>query len=116
MDKLLHKDLIAIVLAMQSKMSANSAEISEEIRKLKSKFDILLSDLLVTKKVETHLSSMLVNMECQCLANAQCSKRECLEVVGIPIEAEQKDLEGKVLSVLEKVGCKIDPANIDDCH
>ena len=41
LDKLLHKDLIAIVLAMQSKMSANSAEISEEIRKLKSKFDIL---------------------------------------------------------------------------
>ena len=41
MDKLLHKDLIAIVLAMQSKMSANSAEMSEEIRKLKSKFDIL---------------------------------------------------------------------------
>ena len=70
----------------------------------------------MTKKVETHLSSMLVNMERQCLANAQCSKRECLEVVGIPIEAEQKDLEGKVLSVLEKVDCKIDPANIDDCH
>ena len=59
---------------------------------------------------------MLVNMECQCLANAQCSTRECLEVVGIPIEAEQKDVEGTVLSVLEKVGCKIDPANIEDCH
>ena len=31
LNKLLKKDLIAIVLAMKSKMSANSAEVLEEI-------------------------------------------------------------------------------------
>ena len=41
MEKLLKKDLIAIVLAMLSKMSANKAEVLEEIRKLNSKFGIL---------------------------------------------------------------------------
>ena len=115
MDKLL-KDLIAIVLAMQPKMSVNSAEVLEEIRKLNSKFDILQSDLLVTKKVNSELFSRLVNMERQCWANAQYSSRECFEVVIIPREVEQKDLESKVLSVLEKFGCKIDPDNIEDCH
>ena len=50
LDKLLEKDLIGIVLAMQSQMSANSAEVLEEIRKLNSKFDILQSDLLVKKR------------------------------------------------------------------
>ena len=25
-------------------------------------------------------------------------------------------MEGKVLSVLEKAGCKIEPNNIEDCH
>ena len=49
-DKLLKKDLIAIVLAMQSKMSASNAEVLEEIRKLNSKFDILQSEFLVKKK------------------------------------------------------------------
>ena len=116
LDQLLKKDLIVIVLAMQSKMSANNAEVLEEISKLNSKFDILQSDLLVTKDVNSELSSRLVNMERQCWANAQYSRRECLEVVGIPKEVEQKDLEGKVLSVLEKDGCKIDPDNIEDCH
>ena len=105
--KLLKKDLIAIVLAMQSNMSANNAEVLEEIRKLNSKFE----------NVNSELSSRLVNMESQCLANnAQYSSRECLEVVGIPKEVEQKDLEGKVLSVLEKVGFEIDPHNIENCH
>ena len=59
------------------------------------------SDLAVTKKVNSELSSRLVNMERQCWANAQYLRRECLEIIGIPKEVEQKDLEGKVLSVLE---------------
>ena len=42
LDKLLKKDLIAIVLAKQSKISANSAE---GITKLNSKFYILQPDL-----------------------------------------------------------------------
>ena len=33
-----------------------------------------------------------------------------------PKGVEQKDLEGKVLPVLEKIGCKIDPDNIENCH
>ena len=103
LENLLKKDLIAIVPAMQSNMFANSAEVLEEIRTLNSKFDILQSDLLVTKKMNSELSIRLVNMEHQRWANAQYSRRDCLEVVGIPREVEQKDLEDKVLSVLEKV-------------
>ena len=92
LDKLLEKDLIGIVLVMQSQMSANSAEVLEEILKLNSKFNILQPDLLVTKEVNSELSSRLVNMERQWWTNAQYSRRECLEVVGIPREVEQKDL------------------------
>ena len=55
-------------------------------------------------------------MERQCWTNAQYSRRECLEVVAFSREVEQKDLEGKVLSLLKKVYCKTDPDNIKDCH
>ena len=116
LGKLLKKDLIVIILAMQSKTSADNAELLEEICTLNSKFDIMQSDLLVAKKMNSELSSRLVNMERQCWANAQYSRRECLEIVGIPKEVEQKNLKSKVMSVLEKVGCKIDPDNIEDCH
>ena len=51
LDKLLKKDLIAIVLAMQSKMSDKSAAVLQEMHKLNSKFDVLQPDLLDTKKV-----------------------------------------------------------------
>ena len=55
-------------------------------------------------------------MECQCWANAQYSRRECLEVAGIPRQIDDKDLETKVLSIFQKIGCTIDPTFIDDCH
>ena len=41
LDKLLKKDFIAIIFAVQSKTSADNVEILEEIRKLNSKFDIM---------------------------------------------------------------------------
>ena len=57
-----------------------------------------------------------MTLERQCLANAQYSRRECLEVVRLPHQLDDNQLETKVLSIFEKVGCKIDPGFIDDCH
>ena len=50
------------------------------------------------------------------LGQAQYFRRECLDVFGNPNEVKQKELEGKVLSVLEKLSCKIDPDNNENCH
>ena len=41
---------------------------------------------------------------------------KCLEVVGIPHQADENQLETKVLSILEKVGGTIDPGFIDHCN
>ena len=79
LDKLLKKDLISIKLAPQPKMSAANAEVLEEIRKLSSKFDIMQSDLSMRKKVNSELSSRLVNMECQCSENGQYSSKNFFE-------------------------------------
>ena len=78
--------MIAIVLAMQFKMSANNAEVLEEIRKFNSNFNIMQSDLLVTKKVNFELPSRLVNMEHQCWANTQYLRRECLNIKRLNIK------------------------------
>ena len=59
---------------MQPKVSTDNAEVLEEIRKLNSKFDIMQSDLTVTKKVNSEISSRLVNMERQCWAKPSISE------------------------------------------
>ena len=83
-------------------MSATAnKEVLEDIGKLSRNFEKMQSDLLTTKTVSSELLSRPGNMERQCWANAQYSRRECLELVGIPKEVKQKDLEGKVLPSLK---------------
>ena len=91
-------------------------ELLEEIRKCNDNFSKLKSELAVTKQVNTELTKRIVTLESQCWANVQYSRKECFEVVGIPPQVDDNQLERKVLSIFEKVGCKIDPGFIDDCH
>ena len=65
--------------------------------------------------MNTKLTKRVVTLEHQCWAYAQYSGKECLEVVGIPRQVDDNQLETKVLSIFE-VGCKIDLGFIDDCH
>ena len=55
-------------------------------------------------------------MQRQCWVNAQYSRRECLEVAGIPCDVSNENLESKVLEVFSKVGCEILSRDIEACH
>ena len=69
------KDMVPIVLSLQSKLYEAKLEannkVLEKIRKLNDSFSKLESELSVTKQVNSLLSRKLVNMERQCWANAQ---------------------------------------------
>ena len=91
LDKLLKRELIPIVLLLeehnrilQKRMSEVSNEVVEEIRKFNKNFLKLHSELSITKRVNTELAKRIVTLEHQCMANTQYSRKECVEVVGIP--------------------------------
>ena len=60
------------------------------------------SDLVVTKQVNTKFCDQMKFLERQCWANEIYSRRECLEISGVPESVTDKDLEGKSLNLLEK--------------
>ena len=92
LDKLL-KDLISMVLLQQAKMDAANSQIMDQIRKLNEDFEKLQFELTVAKQVNSVLSERLVSMERQCWANAQYSRHECLELVGLPRSVSGGDLK-----------------------
>ena len=114
--KLLKKDLISIILSQQRKIAQDNIGWWDEICKLNDNFSKLEADLTVAKNISNLLSQRVVDLERQCWANAQYSRRECLEVVGIPRSVGDNILEEKVIQVFEKVGCNIDSSNIETCH
>ena len=110
------KDLIPIILSLQNKLEEVNNSVLVEIRKLSESFSKLQAELFVTKQVNTLLSSKLVRIERQYCLNAQYSRRECLDIVGIPSQVEADDFEEKVVSILEKLGYNIPTERIEACH
>ena len=51
-----------------------------------------------------------------CWANAQYSRRECVEISGIPGNVKHEDLEDKVISIFANIGCNISKDGIEACH
>ena len=48
--------------------------------------------------------------------NSQDSRRECLEITGVPDSIGIDDLEETTLKIFDKVGVTIGPSNIEDFH
>ena len=88
----------------------------EEERKLNESVSQLRSELAVTKNVNNLLLTRLTTLERLCWANAQYSRRECLDIVGVPDEVSGEVLEEKVLKIFGKLGCDISPDRIEACH
>ena len=48
--------------------------------------------------------------------NVQYSRREYIDIVGIPHEVSGEVLEEKDLKIFGKLGCNISPDRIEVCH
>ena len=57
----------------------------------------------IVKQVNTLVNKRVIDIERQCCVNAQYSRRECLEVAGIPRHVSNKNFESKVLKVFSKL-------------
>ena len=109
------KQLIDMFLEKES-MSKSLSVLTGEIQKLTGIVTKLESEIIVVKKVNNELQKQLITTERQCWANAQYSRRECIEVAGIPSSVKDENLEDKVLKVLHKLGVEIEGDNIEACH
>ena len=55
-----------------------------ELKELKTDFCKLESELAISRNVNNKLTKQLILAERKCWANEQYSRRECLEISGIP--------------------------------
>ena len=104
LDKLRKQDLTPIVLSLQSKLEDKDSTVLEEVLKLNESISKLHAELAVTKTVNNLLLTRLTTLKRQCWVNAKYSRRECLDIVGIPCEVSGEILEEKVLNIFGKLG------------
>ena len=78
----------------------------------------LRSELALTKSVNVNnfLLIRLTTLERQCWANAQYSRRKCLDIVGIPHQVSGNVLEEKISKIFGKLASNISSDRIEACH
>ena len=103
LGKLLKKDLTSITLLQQRKLDQHNIGWLNEIRKLNDAFSKLEADVKIAKNINNLLSQLVVALERQCWANAQYSRRECLEIVGVSHFVDDNSLEERLFKFLKRL-------------
>ena len=83
---------------------------------LSSKLAQVESSLLVTKTVNNELLKRVTSLERGLHSQERYSRRECLEVVGIPSSINDKNLQSTVCSILGDIDLVCDSNDIEHCH
>ena len=114
---LLNKEgLVRMLLDYQGQFNNILDELKNDLNELKTNFCKLKSDLHISRNVNDKLSHKLVVLERKCHANEQYSRRECLEISGISAEVRDKDIEKKVLEILDVIDAPVNTDLVEDCH
>ena len=114
--KLTREELANIVLECRHKFDNSLGSINAELLELKTKFTKMESDLAISRNVNVKLVEFLVVTERKCWANEQYSRRECLEISGIPESVSDNALEDKIQGVLRGIDVEVDTENIESGH
>ena len=88
LEKLGKSDLARLVMDYQNKFDTVLNNINSELLDLKNKFTKLESDLEISRNINNKLVEQVTRLERKCWENEQCSRRECIEISGIPQSIE----------------------------
>ena len=93
---------------MHQQSNETISKLTNEIKLLKKNYKKLESDISVSKTVSSLLTDQMNNVERQCWANAQYSRSEYLEVVGIPSSVKKR-----IWKVFNRTGVTVNPDDIE---
>ena len=90
--------------------------LSNTVDNLSGKLDLVESTLVVTKTVNDNLLNRITTLERSLHAQEQYSRRECLEIVGIPVSINDKNLQPTICNILNEIDVPCGPEDLEDCH
>ena len=88
---------------------ATLMNINQEPTDLQNTFTKLKSDLTSSKHINAKIFRQLTKVERKCWANEQYSRRECLEISGIPDSISHNDLISEICGIFREYDADIDP-------
>ena len=97
-------------------MGSQIAKLTTEVKDLLAHSKKLEVDVAIVRNKNSKLVERVVTTECQCWKNAQYSRRDTLEVVGILMSVRDNVLEQKVCDVFQEIGVDLCDPDIQAYH
>ena len=116
LNKLSKSDLVQLILNTEANVVSYIAELTTEVKDLLANSKKLEADMAIVRNINSKLVERVVATEHQCWKNAQYSRKNALEVAGIPMSVRDNALELKVCDVFQETGMDICDWDIQACH
>ena len=116
LNKLTKPELVKLLLKTEATLGSQITDLSKEIKDTLTYLKNLEADIAVVKTFNDRLVERVIKTERQCWESAQYSRRDTLEIVGIPNSVGNSVLEETVRGVFKKIGVEIDERDVQACH
>ena len=116
LKKLTKEELSNMLIEYQKKFDSMLSNINTELNSLGERFTKMESWVLITRRVNDNLVKQNRILERKCAANEQYSRRECLEISGIPDSISNNNLEETVLKIFNETGVTVNSRDVEACH
>ena len=125
LNSLKNSDLVRMILDLERKVIVDTDlhKLSDQIHKLTEMIDQisaenrkLTSELVITKNVNSRLEERIINLEKNQAKGEQYSRRNNVELSGIPNSICDEDLENTVINICKESGINVDARDIEGCH
>ena len=98
------------------KLSDQIHKLTEAIDQISAENRKLTSELVITKNVNSRLEERIINLEKNQAKGEQYSRRNNVELSGIPNSICDEDLENTVINICKESGIDVDARDIEGCH
>ena len=109
-------ELVQIILNTETNLGLQIAKLTTEVKDLLAHSKRLETDVAIVRNVNSKLVERVAATERQCWENDQYSRKDTLEVVGIPMSVKDNVLEQKVCDLFQEIGVDICDRDIQACH
>ena len=116
LNKLTKPELVQLLLKAEATLGSQITDLPKEIKDTLTYLKKLEADIALVKTVNDRLVERFTKTERQCWENTQYSRRDTLEIVGIPNSVGNSVLEETVRGVFKKIGVEIDERDVQACH
>lgn len=107
--------LVEIIIGLREERE-HLLDMDSKLDKLNEKIDKISSELVISKTVNSLLSARVIDLEKRMAASEQYSRRECLEIYGIPANVKIDHLEDQVIKIFKTINVDVPKDGIQACH